>query len=85
MGSMTDPVFHVPAWEAGPPRAVAFVWRLRKGTKYAECRLWTHPKRAEIRVESGGEFIRSEAGHDPLALVERAMEWKTQFQEKGCR
>ncbi len=59
------------------------VWRLRKGTKYVECRLWTHPIRAEVRVEAGGEFLRSEAGNDPLALVERAMEWRASFQQKG--
>jgi hypothetical protein len=27
--------------------------------------------------------VRSEAGADPLALVEVAMTWKAQFQEKG--
>ena len=80
---MTDSVFNVPRWEGGPPREVAMVWRLRKGKKYAECRLWTHPKRAEIRVEAGGEFVRSEAGRDPLALVDMALEWKAQFLEKG--
>jgi hypothetical protein len=48
-----------------------------------ECHLWTHPKRAEVCVEAAGEFIRSEAGADPLALVELAMIWKAQFQEKG--
>jgi hypothetical protein len=54
-----------------------------KGRKFAECRLWTNPMGAEIRVEAGGEFVRSEAGRDPIALVEAAMTWKAQFQEKG--
>jgi hypothetical protein len=37
----------------------------------------------EIRVEAGGEFVRSEAGRDPLALIDLAATWKAQFQEKG--
>jgi hypothetical protein len=69
-------------WD-GQAREVALLWRLSKRAMFAECRLWTNPKRAEIRVEAGGEFVRSEAGADPLALVETAMTWKAQFQEKG--
>jgi hypothetical protein len=75
-------VFNVPMFD-GTPREVALVWRLIKGGRYAECRLWTHPKGAEIRVEAAGEFIRSEAGADPLTLIEAAATWKAQFQEKG--
>ena len=62
---------------------IALVWRLTKGKKYAECRLWTNPRGAELRVEAGGEFVRSEVVRDPLALVDVAMNWKAQFQEKG--
>jgi hypothetical protein len=62
---------------------VALVWRIQKRGRFAECRLWTNPQGAEIRVEAGGEFVRSEAGSDPLALVETAMTWKAQFEEKG--
>jgi hypothetical protein len=36
-----------------------------------------------LRVQAGGEFVRSAAGRDPLALVEMAASWKGQFQEKG--
>jgi hypothetical protein len=62
---------------------VAFVWRLTKGTKHATCELWTHPLKAELRVEAGGEFLRSQASRDPLALIEIAETWKVQFQSKG--
>jgi hypothetical protein len=30
-----------------------------------------------------GEFVRSEAGANPLALIEKVTTWKSQFQEKG--
>lgn len=79
---MTDFSLQVPKWD-GQAREVALVWRLTKGRKHAECRLWTNPIGAEIRVEAGGEFVRSEAGRDPLALIELAMTWSAQFQEKG--
>lgn len=79
---MTKPVFNVPMWD-GQAREIAHVWRLSKRASFAECRLWTHPMRAEIRVEAAGEFVRSEAGRDPIALVDLAMTWKAQFQEKG--
>jgi hypothetical protein len=79
---LIDQVFNVPTWD-GQARDVALVWRLTKGRKHAECRLWTNPLRAEIRVEVAGEFVRSEAGSDPIVLIELAMTWKAQFQEKG--
>jgi hypothetical protein len=47
--------------------------------------LWTHPLKAEIRVEAAGEFVRSQAGADVLALIEIAEIWKAQFHEKGWR
>lgn len=59
--------------------------RLSRRGHYAECRLWTHPKRAAIRVEAAGEFARSEAGADAIALIEIATAWKAQFQEKGWK
>jgi hypothetical protein len=74
--------FNVPMWD-GQQRDVALVWRLSKQGRHAECRLVTHPFGAEIRVEASGDFIRSQAGADPLALVELAMTWRRQFEEKG--
>lgn len=79
---MTDPVVNVPMWD-GRAREVALLWRLTKRKQYAECRLWTNPLGAEIRVEAGGEFVRSEAGRDPLVLIELATTWRAQFREKG--
>jgi hypothetical protein len=73
---------NVPSWD-GRAREVSFVWRLTKGSKYAECRLYTHPIGAELRVEAGGEMVRTEAGRDALALLDTAAHWKAQFQEKG--
>jgi hypothetical protein len=40
---------------------------------------------AEIRVEAGGEFVGSEAGGDPLALIERATEWQNSFKTRAGR
>jgi hypothetical protein len=79
---MTDRPFNVPRWD-GQRRDVADVWRLTKAGRHAECRLVTHPIGAEIRLEADGEFMRSEAKADPLALVDIAMMWKRQFEEKG--
>lgn len=73
---------NVPRWD-GQPRQAGRLWSLHKGTRAAECLLWTNPLGAEIRVEVGGEFLRSEAGADPLALIEKADGWKAQFIEKG--
>ena len=42
------------------------------------------PSEAELRVEiEGGEFIRTEAGQDTLALVEQSVEWQQTFKDKG--
>ena len=59
------------------------VWTLRKGTRVARCALWTHPYGGEARVTVDGELSRSEAKRDGLALVDLALDWKQQFQEKG--
>ena len=67
----------------GQPERAAFVWRLHKGKKQAVCELWTHPIGAELRVEVDGEFVRTEASRDMLALVDRSFEWEKQFQDKG--
>jgi hypothetical protein len=74
--------FNVPEYD-GQPREAALVWLLTKGTKRARCTLWTHPIGAELRVEAAGEFVRSQAGGDVLALIEIGETWKAQFQDKG--
>ena len=75
---------NVPPWDGEPPQA-SEAWTLRKGKRVASCHLWTHPIGAEARVMVDGELLRSEAKRDGLALVDLALEWKTQFQEKGWR
>lgn len=79
---MSRAVFNVPKWD-GKAGEVALVWRISKRHAHAKCRLWTNPQGAEIRVEAGGEFPRSEAGRDVLTLIETATVWEAQFQEKG--
>jgi hypothetical protein len=74
--------FNVPEYY-GEPKEAALVWVLTKGAKRARCTLWTHPIGAEVRVEAAGEFVRSQAGREVLALVELATTWKAQFQGKG--
>ena len=81
---MTDyrPTVNVPPWN-GEPREAFEVWRLRKGKRLAVCNMWTHPIGGEARVTVDGEMLRTQAGRDGLALVDLALEWKQQFQEKG--
>ena len=43
------------------------------GKRFATCEPWTHPIGGEIRLEAAGEFQRSEAGRDGLALIDLAM------------
>ena len=64
------------------PKRIDSLWTLCKGKHTAECSLWTHPIGGEIRLEAAGEFQRSEAGRDGLALIDKAKEWKRQFVEK---
>ena len=74
--------FNIPEYYQRP-KLVSRVWQLRKGKRFARCELWTHPIDGEIRAEAAGEFVRSEAGRDGLALIDLAMQWKAQFEEKG--
>ena len=77
LASINVPEFYLEA------REVAAVWTLRKGSRVASCHLWTHPKRREIRLTVDGEWHRGQALHDGLALVDLALEWRTQFEAKG--
>jgi hypothetical protein len=72
--------FNVPEYY-GDAKEAALVWVLTRGTKRARCSLWTHPLGAELRVEAAGEFVRSQADRDVLALVELAANWKLQFRD----
>ena len=73
---------NVPEWD-GQPREAGEVWTLRRRKHVACCALWTHPYGGEARVTVDGELSRSEAKRDGLALVNLALEWNVQFQEKG--
>ena len=79
---MSKPVFNIPRWD-GQRRSVAYLWRLSKDAKTSMCELHTHPLGAEVRVEVGGDVLRSEAGRDPFALIELALEWNGQFKQEG--
>jgi hypothetical protein len=80
---MTSNVVKIPEYYERP-RRVFGVWTLRKNKRTAECSLWTHPIGGEIRVEvSGDEFVRSGAGRDGLALIDKAKEWRQQFEGNG--
>ncbi len=76
------PSINVPTWN-GEAKFVSDVWRLRKDRRLAVCALWTHPIGAEARVTVDGDFLRTEAKRNGLELVDLALEWKQQFQEKG--
>ena len=47
----------------------------------ASCHVWRPPIGAEARVSVDGDWRRSEAKRDGLALVDLALEWKGQFLE----
>jgi hypothetical protein len=76
------PRINVPTWN-GEAKEAFEVWRLRKGQRLAVCAVWTHPIGGEARISVDGEFLRSEAKRNGLELVDLALEWKQQFQEKG--
>ena len=86
---MSDPDRHpvsinIPQWN-GAPREVAEVRTLRKGSRVASCHAFTDPKGGEIRLTVDGDWIRGEALANGLALVDLALEWRTQFEAKGWR
>jgi hypothetical protein len=75
---------NVPEWD-GRAKEAGEVWRLRKGKKEAVCTLWSHPMGCQARVNVGKELWRYEAQVEPAALIDLALEWKWQFQEKGWK
>lgn len=82
--AMTHSIINAPQWD-GTPREAGTIWTLHKGTFEAVCTLWSHPIGCEARVEAAGRFVRSEASRDGLALLDLAMTWKGQFQQKGWK
>ena len=56
-----------------------------KGSHLAVYFLWTHPKGGEARLTVDGEWHRGEAGRDGPALVDLALDWRTQFELRGWR
>jgi hypothetical protein len=74
----------IPEWD-GKAKEAGEIWRLRKGKKEAVCTLWTHQMGGQARVTVGRELWRYEALVDTEALVDLAMEWKWQFEEKGWK
>ena len=76
------PSINVPPWN-GEAREAFEVWRLRKGSRLAVCTVWTHPIGGEARVTVDGEWLRGEARVYGLELVDLALAWKQQFQEKA--
>ena len=72
--------FNFPEYDDGPKR-IDGVRDTARG-KHAECSPWTHPIGGGTGFEAAGEFVRSGARRDELALIDFAMEWKAQFVEK---
>ena len=81
---MSEPIINIPVWD-GTMRDVAEVFRLQKDQRTAVCTLVTHPIGGKVRVMVDGELVRGEARRVGLELVDRGLEWKQQFQEKGWR
>jgi hypothetical protein len=74
----------IPEWN-GAPKDAGEVWTLTKGQRIARCSLFTHPKGAEVRLTVDGEWHRGEALSDGLALVDLALEWRQQFEQRGWK
>ena len=75
-------VINIPEWD-GQARTILQVFRLRKGTRLAECTVVTHPIGAELRVTVDGQVLRSQAGRTGMApLLELGLQWKEAFEEK---
>ncbi len=77
-------LFNVPEYR-DRPQPLDQIWRLRNGRRTAECRFWTHPLGAEIRLQVGATLLRSKAATHPSALFDLAMEWKAQFERSGWK
>lgn len=56
---------------------------MTKGERVAACHLWTHPIGGEVRLTVDGDWVRGEANREAAALLDVALAWKAQFQEKG--
>lgn len=82
MSEQRGATVNVREWD-GTPRECAEVWTLRKGSRVASCHLWTHPKGGEARLTVDGEWNRGSVAVDGRTLLDVALEWKQQFEEKG--
>lgn len=73
---------NIPPWD-GTPREVVEVWTVRKGTRVATCHFGTHPKGGEARLTIDGEWQRGSVAVNGRTLLDLALDWKLQFEEKG--
>ena len=80
---MSDPLasFNLPQWD-GYARHFGELWRLVKGTRVA-CALFTHPLGGEVHLDVDWEMVRTQAGRDGMALVDRQCTGNNNSQRKG--
>lgn len=67
---------------AGPER-LSPAWTLHKGRKTAECSVWSHVLGFELRLEAGGEILRTEVCRTQDDLIRVYEEWRTALATKG--
>ena len=73
----------IPDWD-GTPRP-AGEWTLRKAQHVASCHFWTHPMGGEVRLTIDREWHRGSTAVDGRTLLDVALDWRQQFEEKGWR
>jgi hypothetical protein len=61
---------------SGVPRKQGDTFRLSKGTKTAECELWSHLLGWELRLMAAGEFLQSQVCRSQEEVVDTSDQWK---------
>jgi len=79
---MAQSVFQPGRWD-GSPREVAEWWILKKGPRRAMCRLFTHQRGHELRLEVSPEFVASEVCRTVDEMLGCQERWRAALQAKG--
>ena len=67
------------------PRRQGETFCLRKGRLTAECELWSHPLRWELRLDAGKEFMQTAVCKSQDEVLSTSENWKAAMQAKGWR
>lgn len=67
----------------GTPEYMGDTIRLRKGTLEARCGLWSHQFGWELRLDAGGEMLRTQVCRSQEEVLSTTEEWRAALEEKG--